>query len=164
MRVEPTGSRHILATRTGYGTLGRVDEFDSCNTSNAQSASSRPTASTMPTRNVLSCSRSWGAATLRNIVSPKKPGEKTYVELVAALSKHFKPTPSEIVERFKFHSRVQKAGESIATYIRRRTSFVVGILLGVCTLFFFLPIPGFYFLSQLFLRKLPIILNKSAQV
>ena len=38
-----------------------------------------------------------GAATyktLRNIVSPKKPGEKTYTELVAALSKHFKPTYS----------------------------------------------------------------------
>ena len=61
-----------------------------------------------------------GAATyktLRNIVSPSKPGEKTYAELVAALAKHFKPTPSEIVERFKFHSRVRKAGESIATYV-----------------------------------------------
>ena len=61
-----------------------------------------------------------GAATyktLRNIVSPKKPGEKTYAELVAALSKHFRPTPSEIVERFKFHSRVRKVGESIATYV-----------------------------------------------
>ena len=61
-----------------------------------------------------------GAATyktLRNIVSPEKPGEKSYAELVEALSKHFKPTPSEIVERFKFHSRVRKAGESIATYV-----------------------------------------------
>ena len=38
--------------------------------------------------------------TLRNIVSPAKPGEKSYDELVKALSKHFKPTPSEIVERF----------------------------------------------------------------
>ena len=61
-----------------------------------------------------------GAATyktLRNIVSPAKPGEKSYDELVKALSKHFKPTPSEIVERFKFHSRVRKAGESIATFV-----------------------------------------------
>ena len=61
-----------------------------------------------------------GAATyktLRNIVSPEKPGEKSYAELVEALSKHFKPPPSEIVERFKFHSRVRKAGESIATYV-----------------------------------------------
>ena len=61
-----------------------------------------------------------GAATykiLRSIVSPSKPGEKSYAELVEALSKYFKPTPSEIVERFKFHSRVRKAGESIANYV-----------------------------------------------
>ena len=55
--------------------------------------------------------------TLGNIVSPEKPGEKSYAELVEALLKHFKPTPSEIVERFKFYSRVRKAGESIATYV-----------------------------------------------
>ena len=50
-----------------------------------------------------------GAATyktLRNIVSPSKLGEKSYAQLVEALSKHFKPMLSEIVERFKFHSRV----------------------------------------------------------
>ena len=61
-----------------------------------------------------------GAATyktLRNIVSPSKPGEKSYTQLVEALSKHFKPTPSEIVECFKFHSRVRKVGESIATFV-----------------------------------------------
>ena len=61
-----------------------------------------------------------GAATyktLRNILSPEKPGEKPYAELVESLSKYFKPTPSEIVERFKFHSRVRKAGESISTYV-----------------------------------------------
>ena len=54
---------------------------------------------------------------LRNLVSPKKPGEKTYDELVEALSKHFKPTPSEIVERYKFHSRFRKPGESVATFV-----------------------------------------------
>jgi len=61
-----------------------------------------------------------GAATyktLRNIVSPAKPGDKTYAALVEALSKHFNPKPSEIVERFKFHSRVRKPGESVATYV-----------------------------------------------
>ena len=54
---------------------------------------------------------------LRNVVSPSKPGEKTYAALVEALSQHFKPKPSEIVERFKFHSRVRKPGESVATYV-----------------------------------------------
>ncbi len=54
---------------------------------------------------------------LRNIVSPDKPGDKTYAALVEALSKHFKPALSEIVERFKFHSRVWNPGESVATYL-----------------------------------------------
>ena len=54
---------------------------------------------------------------LRNLVSPEKPGEKAYADLVEVLSKHFKPTPSEIVERCKFHSRFRKSGESVATFV-----------------------------------------------
>ena len=42
---------------------------------------------------------------LRSLVAPSKPGEKTYQELIAALTAHFSPTPSPIVCRFKFHSR-----------------------------------------------------------
>ena len=55
--------------------------------------------------------------TLRNLVSPAKPGDKTYDELVEVLAKHYKSTPSEIVEHFKFHSRFRKAGESVATFV-----------------------------------------------
>ena len=55
--------------------------------------------------------------TLRNLLSPVKPGEKTFGELVDVLSKHYKPAPSEIVERFKFHSRCRRAGESVTTFI-----------------------------------------------
>ena len=55
--------------------------------------------------------------TLRNILSPVKPGEKTYAKLVEKLTTHFKPAPSEIVERFKFHSLVRKAGKSVSAYI-----------------------------------------------
>ena len=55
--------------------------------------------------------------TLRNLVSPEKPGEKAYEDLVAALSKHFKPAPSEIVERFKFHSRSRKPRESVVRFV-----------------------------------------------
>ena len=54
---------------------------------------------------------------LRNHVAPAKPGEKAekaYTALVDALSK---PTPSEIVERCKFHSRFRKPGESVATFV-----------------------------------------------
>ena len=61
-----------------------------------------------------------GAATyktLRNILSPAKPGDKTYEELIEKLSRHFRPAPSEIVERFKFHSRSRLPGESVATFV-----------------------------------------------
>lgn len=34
---------------------------------------------------------------VRNLVSPAKPGEKSYNELVKALKDHFNPTPSETV-------------------------------------------------------------------
>ena len=61
-----------------------------------------------------------GAATyktLRNLLSPIKPGEKSYLELVDVMTKHFKPTPSEIVERFKFHSRTRRPGESVGVFV-----------------------------------------------
>ena len=51
--------------------------------------------------------------TLRNLLSPDKPGDKSYASLVDTLSKHFKPAPSEIVER----SRNRRPGESIATFV-----------------------------------------------
>ena len=107
------------------GTLGRVDEFDGTKDDWLEYVerleyffAANGIADADKKRAVLLTVI--GAATyktLRNIVSPMKPGEKSYVELVEALTKHFKPTPSEIVERFKFHSRVRKPGESIATYV-----------------------------------------------
>ena len=33
------------------------------------------------------------------------------------LTEHFNPTPSEMVQRFKFHGRFRKQGESVATYV-----------------------------------------------
>ena len=61
-----------------------------------------------------------GAATyktLRNIVSPAKLGEKDYSELVEKLLQHFRPAPSEIIKRFKFHSCSRRLGESVATFV-----------------------------------------------
>ena len=54
---------------------------------------------------------------LRNLVSPALPKEKTYNELTAELQKHFDPKPSQIVQRFKFNSRIRKSSESIAEYV-----------------------------------------------
>ncbi|XP_031550706.1 tetratricopeptide repeat protein 13-like [Actinia tenebrosa] len=54
---------------------------------------------------------------LRNIISPSKPAEKTYEELVAVLRNRFAPTKSQTVQRYKFHLRVRREGEKIADYV-----------------------------------------------
>lgn len=41
---------------------------------------------------------------MRNLLSPDKPGDKRFSELVELLKNHYIPTPSEIVQRFKFNS------------------------------------------------------------
>ena len=54
---------------------------------------------------------------LRNIFAPSKPTDVSFKNLVAAMTSHFSPPPSEIVQRFYFNSRVRKQGETIAAYI-----------------------------------------------
>ena len=50
----------------------------------------------------------------RSLIAPAKLNEKTYQELVDALREHHSPTPSEIVQRFKFNTRFRQPGESIS--------------------------------------------------
>ena len=49
---------------------------------------------------------------LRSVIFPKakKPGEKTFQELVTAMMEHHSPASSEIVQRYRFHSRFRKPG------------------------------------------------------
>lgn len=54
---------------------------------------------------------------LRSLISPQLPKDKTYAELREVLKAHFNPKPSEIVQRFKFNSRVRKSNETIAEYV-----------------------------------------------
>ena len=54
---------------------------------------------------------------LRNLITPAAPSDKSFRELVEALTKHFCPPPSKIVQQFKFNTRVRKPGESVANYI-----------------------------------------------
>ena len=42
---------------------------------------------------------------VRNLVSPTKPGKKSYDELVKALKDYFNPTPWETVQYWRFHNR-----------------------------------------------------------
>ena len=54
---------------------------------------------------------------LHSLLSPEQPKDKLFVHIVEVLQKHHTSSPSEIVQRFKFHSRSKKEGESIASYV-----------------------------------------------
>ena len=54
-----------------------------------------------------------GAATyklVRNLLEPDKPKDKTFEQLVEKLTDHYCPEPVEIMERFRFYSRVRRPG------------------------------------------------------
>ena len=44
---------------------------------------------------------------LRNLLSPAKPAEKEFDEIVQVMQNHLNPRPLIIAERFKFHRRNQ---------------------------------------------------------
>ena len=48
---------------------------------------------------------------------PATPGEKSYYDLVKTMSEHHDPLPLEIVQRFKFHTRMHASGKPIAAYV-----------------------------------------------
>ncbi|KAG7459264.1 hypothetical protein JOB18_021102 [Solea senegalensis] len=54
---------------------------------------------------------------MRNLVSPAKPGDKSFDELVKLLKDHYNHKPSEIVQRYRFNSRARKPGESVMEYV-----------------------------------------------
>lgn len=63
-----------------------------------------------------------GAATyslMRNLLSPAKPKDKTFQELVLLMKNHYDPKPSEIVQRYKFDSRARKPNETVMEYVAK---------------------------------------------
>ena len=54
---------------------------------------------------------------MRNLTALAKPTAKSFDQLVKLVKEHHNPAPSVILQRFKFASRRQKPGESIATYL-----------------------------------------------
>ncbi|XP_056098696.1 uncharacterized protein K02A2.6-like [Rhinichthys klamathensis goyatoka] len=54
---------------------------------------------------------------MRNLLSPNKPGEKSYKDLTDLLQSHYNPKPSEIVQRFKFNSRTRAVNETVMEYV-----------------------------------------------
>ena len=55
--------------------------------------------------------------TLRNLITPHNPSDKSFEQHVEVMTKHFCPPPSKIVQRFKFTTRARKPGKSVANYI-----------------------------------------------
>lgn len=55
--------------------------------------------------------------TLKNLATPRKPGDLEYEEVVELLSKHYSPPVSEIYERYVFNRCNQRVEQSIAEYI-----------------------------------------------
>ncbi len=54
---------------------------------------------------------------LCSLLSPVKPVDKSFAELVDVLKSHYSPKPSVIVQRFRFHTRFRRPGESAATFL-----------------------------------------------
>ena len=54
---------------------------------------------------------------LRSLISPQKPGDKTLEELITVLQRHHSPTPSEIVQRYRFNTHYRQQAETIATFV-----------------------------------------------
>ncbi|KAG7487172.1 hypothetical protein JOB18_048277 [Solea senegalensis] len=66
---------------------------------------------------LLSSVGSWTYSLMRNLLSPEKPGDKSYDDLTDLLQSHYNPKPSEIVQRFKFNSRTRAANETVTEYV-----------------------------------------------
>ncbi|XP_037572298.1 uncharacterized protein LOC119454435 [Dermacentor silvarum] len=54
--------------------------------------------------------------TLKTLLEPEKPENKTYEQLVQTLQKQYAPKASVIAERFKFNRRFQQDGETVAAF------------------------------------------------
>ncbi|CAI5640403.1 unnamed protein product [Oreochromis niloticus] len=54
---------------------------------------------------------------IRNLTTPRKPGDFSIKELVTLVQNHHCPKPSVIVQRFKFHTHSRKPGVSVAAYV-----------------------------------------------
>ena len=50
------------------------------------------------------------------LLAPNKPTESSFEEIKESMEKHVIPNTSVIVERSKFNTRVQKSGESLASF------------------------------------------------
>ena len=55
---------------------------------------------------------------LRSLLAPKVD-DKTFEQLTEILANHYSLPPSEVVQRYRFNSRMRAPGESVATYVAK---------------------------------------------
>ncbi|KAL1422459.1 hypothetical protein MTO96_022097 [Rhipicephalus appendiculatus] len=58
-------------------------------------------------------------APLRSLLAPRKPKDGTSETIVRVLTQHLSPKPLEIYETFRFQTRVQNSGESVADHLAK---------------------------------------------
>ena len=56
-------------------------------------------------------------AVLKNLVAPRAPKECSMDRIKESLVNHFKPKPPVIAERYAFHKRDQRAGETVGEFL-----------------------------------------------
>lgn len=54
---------------------------------------------------------------MKNLLSPEKPTDKSYEDLVKLIKEHQQPEPSVIVSRYKFHTCTREADMPITDYV-----------------------------------------------
>ena len=54
---------------------------------------------------------------IRDLLSPAKPSDKTFEELVALVKEHHQPVPSVIAQRYMFNTRTQQPGETVSAFV-----------------------------------------------
>ena len=55
---------------------------------------------------------------LKDLAFPTSPSNKSFDELCSLLKTHFKPTKLRTAERYRFHTLVQKEGQSVVDFVR----------------------------------------------
>ena len=56
-------------------------------------------------------------ALIKDLVTPNKPKDKTFDELIEIVARHYKPKPGKIVSRYKFYTHGRKEGQSVSEFV-----------------------------------------------
>ena len=56
---------------------------------------------------------------IRNLLSPTQYDEKTFEDLSKLVQDHLNPEPSEVIQCYKFHSKVHSHGQSVSEFVTK---------------------------------------------